>query len=182
MNKLVITFITIALSACAYNNFKSRIQVKETEFDIEPGKGIGFLLLNKTTMSQVINYIGAGGKAKYNWSSGRDGSITVIKYVYPKLGIEIEYSHPVSSKKGDSISVIRLIEPCKFETKDGIKIGSNRLTIERIMGQPKGSQYAPLNNGEIYHSLTYDRINFVFNTKNNASDSMLDTVKEITLY
>jgi hypothetical protein len=147
---------------------------------IEPGVGIGSLVINSTTKREVIRDFGKGIRVKFP-SSFSNHTFYVTKYVYPRTGIELEYSDFISPKDNDVLSLIRVTSACKFETKEGIGIGTTRLKIENLWGRPITSRYTKLIKG-VYHSISYKGIEFLFNTSSLESDSMVNTVAQITLF
>jgi hypothetical protein len=179
MEKSLIRIILITFLGFTFCTSTNRKSMPNKPFLIEPGVGVGSLIINSTSKREVIKDLGKGNRVKYP-SSFSNHTIYVTKYVYPEMGIELEYSNLTSPKDSDVLSLIRITPTCKFETIEGIGIGTTRLKIENLWGKPKASKYTKLING-IYHSIRYKGIEFSFNDS-IESDSMVGTVKQIILF
>jgi len=161
-NRYIVIF-TIFFTACALvKQRKMNSNIYELQKTIFIGQGVGPLVVNHSIKKDVDSYLGKGKEIDVVISF-RNHTTSIKKVEYPLLGIEVEYSNLDKLKKTDTLRVIRLFDPCEFETQNGIKIGTKRLDVERLLGKPEKSIYKKLIDGSVYHSLRYQGVEFEFN-------------------
>lgn len=148
--------------------------VLEQKLTIFPGQGVGSLEINKTTKKDVKKYIGKGKPIKESFYFCSQGRGTIKKFIYPQIGIELLYSNLINPKGNDTLNTIRILEYSTLKTEEGIGIGSSRREVEKVFGKTSLSRFdILLSPNEVYHSLQYNEIEFIFD---NHYTSTIDTL------
>ena len=159
---------------------KNNYEKLDCSTEIILGKSVGDLILGQTTKKQIKVIIGKGEKTRYSDSIWPTHTVIVTKFVYSKIGIELEYSY--TSNRGKRLARIVILESCCFKTPEGIGIGSTRKEVERAYGKLK-SYYFMQYDSTIYHSIFTDNIEFVLDKGVVAlTDTMSYKVKEINMW
>jgi len=162
-----------------------KTQTIQTQTDLQsqniiPGKGVGKLILNESNKVDVEKYLGKGKKVKYIGTFSNHSS-QIIKFVYPNIGIEVEYSNLKNPKSTDTLKTIRFKAPYNLGTVEGIKLGTTRREVENYLGNPSSSHYEKLLKG-MYHAISYNGIEFVFDNNENPAEKMDCKVTEIIIW
>ena len=179
--RIVSLFICLFCISCLLMK-KQTVQTKTNlqSQNIISGKGVGKLILNEVNKAYVEKYLGKGEKVKYIGAFSNHSS-QIIKFVYPNIGIEVEYSNLKNPKNIDTLKIMRFKAPCDLKTSEGIRLGVTRREIENYLGDPATSHYEKLLNGT-YHAISYDGIEFIFGSNENYIEKMDCKVTEIIIW
>lgn len=153
-------------------------QQEETAFTINPGKGIGPLIISKSTKKDVELLIGKGKTTDYPAPFGHTTRL-YQKFQYGKLGVDIYYLDPSKPKKSDTLLSITVLDPSPLKTPEGLGIGSSKQEVIETLGKPKSAHFSPLIKG-YYHAIRYDRVEFVFDSE--SADTVHAAVEQIKLW